>query len=171
MFGIEEHSDVTFKVKDEEFRLHKFILSGRNSYFNSMFKTEMKEKATGIVAIDDCEPGVFRSFIHFVYTGKVDDLTPANVCHLYKVADKYQEDQLKEQCLCFMKAKVCKESFCDFTVLALEHDEKELLKNATELFCRETKEIIQSVKWQTFMREYPTQANELYIKAFDYNAK
>ena len=158
-------------MKDEEFRLHKCILAGRNPYFNSMFKTEMKEKTTGIVTIDDCEPDVFRSFIHFVYTGKVGDLTLANVCDLYKVADKYHEDQLKEQCLCFMEAKISIECFCEFTVLALKHDEKKLLKNATGLFCRKTKEIIQSVKWQTFIREYPTEANELHIKALDYKYK
>ena len=93
-----DHSDVTISVKGEEFRQHRCILSARNSFFSSMFKSNMKESITGIVSIDDCEPDIFRSFIHFVYTGTVDELSSENVCDLHKVADKYQENQLKEEC-------------------------------------------------------------------------
>lgn len=167
----EEHSDITIKVKNKEFRLHKNILAGRNSYFSAMFQTEMKEKTTGIVFIDDCDPGIFHSFIYYVYTGRIKELSEDNVCALYEVADKYQEDQLKAECLCFMKNKISVESCCDFIVLSLRHDEEELLKNATDFFCRKTNEIIKSAKWQAFMREHPTQANELYIKSFEINAK
>ena len=171
IFDNEEHSDVTVKVKNEDFHLHRCILSGRNPYFNSMFKTEMEESDTGIVIIDDCESDIFRFFIHYLYTGKMDDISLENVCDLYKLADKYEEDQLKEECLRFMNDEISVENFCDFIVLALKYHEMELLQNATELFCKKTKEIIQSVKWQTFMRKYPTKANELHIKALDYRAK
>lgn len=166
----EKHSDVTIKVKDKAFKLHRSVLAARNPYFSSMFSTDMKEKTTGIVSIDDCEPGIFHYFINFVYTGKTT-LSCDNVCALYEMTDKYQEDQLKAECLCYMKNKISVDSFCDFVVLALKHDEKELLQIATNLFCRKIKEIIQSVKWQIFMREYPTQANELHIKALDYYIK
>ena len=163
-----DHSDVTINVKGEEFRLHRNILSARSIFFNSMFKSNMKESITGVVSIDDCESDIFRSFIHYVYTGKVDKLSSENVCGLHKVADKYQEKQLKEECLQFMMKNFSLDTFYDFTVLALKHDEKKLLKRATEFFSKNVKEMIRSVKWQIFLREYPTQANEFYIKAVDY---
>ena len=163
-----DHSDATISVKGEEFQLHRNILCARNSFFNSMFKSNMKENITGVVSIEDCEPNIFRSFTYFMYTGKVDKLIPENVCDLYKVADKYQENQLKEECLQFMMKNFCLDTFCDFAVLALKHDEEKLLNRATEFFSEKPKEIIRCAKWQTFLREYPTQANELYIKALDY---
>lgn len=162
-----DHSDATIRVKGEDFKLHRNILAARNIYFQSMFTTEMKEKITGMVSIDDCEPDVFRSFIHFVYTGKTCNLSHENVCDLYEVADKYQEDQLKNECLDFMADSISVNSFCDFIICALKHDEKNLLRNATDFFCGNVKEIIRCVKWQNFLIEYPIQANELYIKALD----
>lgn len=160
-----EHSDMTIKVKGEEFRLHRSILASRNPFFHAMFTCEMKEKVTGIISINDCEPDIFRSFIHFLYTGKVDTLSPENVYNLYEVADKYQEDQLKKECLHFMVHIISVDNFCDFAILALRHDEKKLWQNVTEFFCSKAEGIRQSAKWQTFLREYPTQANELQIKA------
>lgn len=162
-----DHSDTTIRVKGEDFKLHRNILCARNPYFRSMFKTEMLEKATGIVSIDDCEPHVFRSFIHFIYTGKVDKESLENVCDLYEIADKYQEDELKADCLDFMKNNISVENFCDFTALALKYDEKGLLEVATNFFCIKVKQIIRCAKWQAFLKEHSTQANELYIKAID----
>lgn len=162
-----EHSDVIIKVKEKEFHLHKNILAVRNPFFHAMFRNDMKGNTTGIVSIDDCEPGIFRTFIHFVYTGKVDKLSSENACDLYEVADKYQEDQLKEECLHFIANMMSVDSVCDIIVLALRYGDKKLLQDATKFFCGRTKEIIRSVKWQTFLAKYPTQANELYIKAFD----
>lgn len=160
-----DHSDTTIKVKGEEFRLHRSILASRNPFFHALFTCEMKEKVTGIISIDDCEPNIFRSFIHFLYTGKADTLSQENVCDLYEMADKYQEDQLKKECLHFMMNMVSVDSFCDFTILAIRHNESKLLQNVTEFFCSKAKGVMQSAKWETFSQEYPTQANELQIKA------
>lgn len=96
-----DHSDTIVRVKGKEFRLHKNILGARNPFFDSMFKSDMKENITGVVSIDDCEPQTFYSFINFIYTGKFH-VSEGNVCNLYVLADKYQENELKEECLEFM---------------------------------------------------------------------
>lgn len=163
------HSDATIKVKGVEFQLHKNILASRSSFFCSMFNSNMKESITGIISIDDCEPHIFRSFIHFIYTGEVDELTLENVCDLYELSDKYREDQLKEECLRFMGNEISIDSFCNFILLALKHSERELLENAVKFFASKVKEIIRSAKWQSLLAEYPMQANELLIKALDYS--
>lgn len=166
-----EHSDTIIKVKEKDFKVHKNILAVRNSFFHEMFKNDIKDKTMDVVTIDYCEPDIFHSFIHFVYTGKVDKISVKNVCDLYELADKYQEDQLKKDCLYFMMNMMSIDSLCDFLVLALKHDEKKLLQKATEFFCSKVKKIIQGVKWQSFMAEYPVQANTLYIKALDNSDK
>lgn len=128
----------------------------------------MKKKSSGIVTIDDCEPDLFRSFIHFVYTGKVEKFSSENVCDLYETADKYQEGQLKNECLHFMINTLCVDNFCDYFTIAIRHNEKELFQKAVELFTTKGKEIACSVEWQNFVKEYPTQANELFIKILDH---
>lgn len=161
-----DHSDTIVRVKGKEFRLHKNILGARNPFFDSMFKSDMKENITGVVSIDDCEPQTFYSFINFIYTGKFH-VSEGNVCHLYVLADKYQENQLKEECLEFMMNSMDIDTFFDFVALALKRNEKKLLLSATGFFCTKVKQIIRCAEWETFLREYPTQANELYIKATD----
>ena len=166
-----DHSDVVVKVKEEELRLHKVILATRNPYFDSMFRNDMKEKSTGIVTIEDCDPDIFRSFICFLYTGKVDKLSTENVCSLYEVVDKYQEDQLKKKCMHLMLNTLSIDIFCDYFALALRYDEKELFLKAVEFFTLNAKAIARSVTWQIFVKEYPIQANELFLKALDHSDK
>ena len=66
-----------------------------------MFDVDMKEKKSGVVAIDDIEPEVFKAMINFIYTGEdvtedVDDLA-----HLLYAADKYELKGLLD--LCYQK--------------------------------------------------------------------
>lgn len=164
-----KQSDVTIRVNDKEFRLHRSILSARNPYFRSMFRPGRKKKNIGIVCIDGIEPDIVLAFLQFLYTGKVHRLSSDNVCDVFEVADTFRQDQLKEECTCYMINKISVASFFDVIVLALKYSDKELLQAATDLFCRKTKEIIQSVQWLAFMREYPTEANQLHIAALDFN--
>ena len=67
-----KHSDVIVEVKGEEFRLHKVILAARNPYFDSVFNFDLIGRSSHIVMIKNTEPHIFRSFVHFLYTGEVD---------------------------------------------------------------------------------------------------
>lgn len=162
-----DHSDTTIKVKEEEFRLHKCILSVRNPFFDAMFKNGNGEKTADIVHITDCEPDQFRSLIHYIYTGTADEISPENVCDLYEMADSYQEERLKAECLQLLVNTVSVDNFCDVIVLALKHNDQELLKVAEEFFAAKAKEITRNSKWISFFKSYPEQADELYMKALE----
>lgn len=166
----EDDTDVTIKVKEREFKAHRCILSARTPVFAAMFKQNMSERNTGIIPIDDCEPNIFQEFLHYVYTGSVKMFCHENVFDLYKLSDKYQVEELKEECLEYLKKILSVDTFCDVITLSLKHDEKELLRMATELFCTQMKDIIISVKWQSFICENPSYVNELLIKRVQYEA-
>lgn len=166
-----DHSDTKLRVQMEEFRLHKSILSIRNPSFELMFKKELREKTAETVHITDCEPEQFRSLIHYIYTGTADKLSPENVFSLYEVAERYQEEQLKAECLQIMNNSISVDNFCDIIVLALKDNEQQLLKAAVEFFPCKAKEIIRSVKWKSFVKKYPEQACELHMKALDCDNK
>ena len=157
-----DHSDLIIKVKGEEFRLHKSILVARSAFFESRFKNEVQEITPGTLIIDDCEPSYFSSLIYYLYTGSAENLCPENVCGLYEVSLTYQVEQMKSECIQFMMSTISIDNFCDYTALALKHDEKELFQKAVELFTHKGKEITDNVNWKTFLEKYPAQANELY---------
>ena len=59
------HSDITVKVKEKEFKLHKVILAACSPYFHLMLKNDIKEKCID-VTIEDCEETIFHSFTYFL---------------------------------------------------------------------------------------------------------
>lgn len=166
-----DHSDVTVSVKGQEFRLHRGILAARNSFFSSKLNSENQRTIPSKLSVDDCDPAQFQTLVHYIYTGMVDNLCPENVCGLYEVADTYQEQQMKAECLQFMMNTLSVDNFCDYTTLALRHDQEELFQKANDLFMRKVKEIIRHDAWKNFLEKYPVQANKLYLKALDQDGK
>lgn len=155
---------MTINVKDREFKAHKTILRARSSVFDAMFSHGLSESKSGIIPIEDCEPDVFEEFLFFIYGGRIN-LSCDNACEVYYLADKYDMPELKEECINFLKKSLSAEIICDVICLSTKHNERELLNHAINFFARNMEEILVTVKWQLFMKENPTEANELTIKA------
>lgn len=125
----------------------------------------MKEKTTGIIDIEDCEPSSFSDFLYFLYCGDVKIISADNVFNLFIAADKYDVQDLRTKCMEYMNRNLSVDTFCDAITMALWHSETELVKLATDFFIKNAEQIIVTAKWQTFVAENPTQSNELFIKA------
>lgn len=111
-------SDVVFEVGEERFSAHRCVLAARSSVFKAELLGTMKEKADGAIQVDDMEPGVFKSLLHFIYTDTLDtmaqedqsrdeaseeeDLVMAQ--HLLVAADRYNVERLK---------LICEEKLCE----------------------------------------------------------
>lgn len=165
LFLKQEDCDVVLKVKGLEFLAHKTILRARSTVFASTFRNEMKEKATGVVDIEDCDPSSFSDFLCFLYCGSVENLSTENVFSLFIASDKYDVQDLRSQCVTFMEKNLSIDNFCDTITLALKHSERDLIKLAVDFFGKNLQKIILTVKWQSFLVENPIHANELLIKA------
>ena len=126
----------------------------------------MKEKQTGIIDIQDCEPAIFSEFLHFLYYEGISNLSAENVFGLFTHSDKLDVPKLKEMCMEFMKINLSVETFSDTITLALTHTEMELIKLCTDFFIRKAEKIIETYKWQSFLAHNPTQSNECFIKLF-----
>lgn len=163
----EQSSDVLLKVEDHEFKAHRGILKVRSPVFASMFEPHTKESTDGIVDIPDCTSSVFEAFLLYIYTANGNVVSPNNVFDLYYVADKYQIHDLKSECVQFMEKNLSTDNFCEVMTLSLQHGESSLQKVATRFFCDNARTIIKTVQWQKYMKDYSTEANELYIKAID----
>ncbi|KAG8099834.1 hypothetical protein GUJ93_ZPchr0013g34930 [Zizania palustris] len=93
-------TDVTLDVGQETFLAHRCVLAARSSVFKAEFFGTMNTKAHGTVKIEDMEAGVFRSFLHFIYTDTLSDASQDVVMaqHLLVAADRYNVDRLKLIC-------------------------------------------------------------------------
>lgn len=160
----QESCDVVLRVKGQEFPAHRAILTARSPVFASAFRSDMKEKATGIVDIEDCDDSTFPSFLRFLYSGDVQGLSSKNVFSIFFAADKYDVSDLREKCLEFLKENLSVDTFCDTLALALRHSETEMVRSAAEFFVAHVEKITVTVAWQTFAAENPTESKELFIK-------
>ncbi|GBN01133.1 hypothetical protein AVEN_189197-1 [Araneus ventricosus] len=101
----EEHffSDVKLKTNTSEFPAHKFILSASSSAFKSMFLTDMKEKDSDYVNIEDLSDDTISRILLYIYTTRVEDLTWQRASDLYVGADKYAILSLMNECSSFLE--------------------------------------------------------------------
>lgn len=97
LFENGEHSDLVIIVEDKKLLAHKCILSTKSSVFAAMFQLNMIEKTEKIVEINDIRFEVMRELLRFFYIGKVGDIKNLAL-DLYKAADKYNLDGLKDIC-------------------------------------------------------------------------
>lgn len=157
--------DVIIKVKGHEFPAHRNILKARSPVFASTMGHDMKEKDACIIDVEDCDPSSFSDFLCFLYCGNLENFSMENVLSLFATADKYDVQDLRMECLELMGNNLSVDTFCDIITLAFKHSEKELIEKATDFYKKKLREIIVTVKWQSFLMNYPTQCNELLIKA------
>ena len=71
-----DFSDVVIITKDKVINAHKNILCSRSPFFKAMLMTDMKEKQTGQVRLDDqnTDTEVIDNVIKFIYTGQIEKL-------------------------------------------------------------------------------------------------
>lgn len=79
-------SDVTLVVKDQEFKVHKAILSERSPYFEAMFHTNMKEKSLDKIEIKDIEPEILKELLIFIYLNRM--ISNNNAIKIFVAADQ-----------------------------------------------------------------------------------
>jgi speckle-type POZ protein len=94
-------TDVEFLVGAKVFAAHRFIVSARSPVFAAMFKSDMIEANTGTVTISDTDPGVFETFLKFLYNGTLEPFNLTGDGRLRTLAEKYQVDTLLSLCQSF----------------------------------------------------------------------
>ncbi|GBN50550.1 hypothetical protein AVEN_239036-1 [Araneus ventricosus] len=84
LFEEKQHADVSLRVHNETFPVHKAILAARSTVFKTMFDTDMKEKFTNPIVIDDIDtPDVYQTpYAGCCYTYTV---TPSTVILIGKM--------------------------------------------------------------------------------------
>ncbi|KAF8662690.1 hypothetical protein HU200_056294 [Digitaria exilis] len=120
-----EGADVKFKVKGEVISAHKVVVAAQSPVFKAQLYGPMSNKKKTIIAIEDMEPSVFKSLLHFIYKDSlpsVEDLDDGDeievVKHLLEAADRYGVERMKVICESILGKRVDIEGVADTLVLA-----------------------------------------------------
>ncbi|CAG9760923.1 unnamed protein product [Ceutorhynchus assimilis] len=96
LFEIQKFTDITFLIGDRELKAHRPILAFQSKVFGAMFESDMLEKNTNLVLINDIEYDVFKAMLNFLYTNEAPNSDM--VKELLMPADKYDLIRLKYKC-------------------------------------------------------------------------
>lgn len=81
-----KYADVTLAAGDQEFKVHKNILSERSQFFDAIFHTPMAEKDQTRIELKDLKAEVFKQMLIYIYNDTIYDHD--DILDLYLAADK-----------------------------------------------------------------------------------
>lgn len=90
-----------------------------------MFSVEMVENSAGKVEMDSIPPIVLASMVQYMY-GRLETIPPQILVDLFRVADVYDIEGLKDECLMRMKGSITVDNVSIMVKAADEHSCKEL---------------------------------------------
>ena len=109
-----EFSDVQIKCGDETFDAHQVILSARSPVFGRMFQSEMTEKKSQLVDIEELDPKIVLEMLKFIYTGSCavteEDPDLELAADLLVAANRYELNLLKNMCECVFASELTAEN-------------------------------------------------------------
>lgn len=163
MFVQQTRCDVQFYFADDQsIGGHISILSARSPVFSAMFLHEMSETKTGKVDITDIDFDVFKEMLYYIYSGRIsspfrwinqNDKKKAK--SLYEVADKYDIDDLKNECVNFLSRLVRVTNTISMMLWAHIHSASRLKQKTLEFFLDHEKEVCQLDDWNMLMKNHP----------------
>ncbi|XP_077991142.1 kelch-like protein 11 [Glandiceps talaboti] len=98
----DEYCDMAVVVDGREFKVHRNILAAFSPYFQSLFRSNLKEAQCGSVELECTSADAMAIILDYIYTGDIE-LTQDNVVDILKGADHLLLADLTEICEKFMK--------------------------------------------------------------------
>ncbi|QDS69486.1 hypothetical protein FKW77_006690 [Venturia effusa] len=96
-----DHSDLTIKCENNEFKAHKVVLCPQSTFFaKALKKNAFQEGQTGVISMDADDPDAIHAMLRFLYTGDYsnENLTMQSHLKIYELADKVDVSSLKTLC-------------------------------------------------------------------------
>ena len=135
---------------------HVYILSARSSVFAAMFHNDMQESKTGKVDIKDVQPEIFKQLLHYIYSGRISTpLTEYTARPLFVAADKYDVEDLRNECVVFLLSSIRIDNAISLMVWANLHSVDELKNAALTFTARHGKQICLMKDWDELTKNYP----------------
>jgi len=161
LHGRDQHSDVVFCVQGIEFPAHRAILSARSPVLKAMLQHDMKEKLTNRVDVPDVEPELFKTFLLFIYTGRIQGDLQQVAEQLVPVADKYQVRDLKNNCEKVLIRNLTVDNVVDLLLLADFHSVMKLRECTIGFIRLKLEGVMCTSSWQQLKKSYSHLVQEI----------
>lgn len=103
-------SDVVLVVEDQKFHVHRFVLALWSPVFKMMFTSEFREKRLYEIPLPDKKASEIKKLLLIIYPTVSEkgweSVTNDNCYFLFKLADEYQMDTIKQRCEDFLVKKI-----------------------------------------------------------------
>lgn len=156
-------NDVKFIIGENKIAANTQLLSGQSTVFESMFKSEMLEKKSGQVKINDIEPEIFKCLLNFINYGKV---IPNNcVDHWLKLlvaADKYSVASLVSICEDHISKILKTDSVTDVLITADLVNAKSLKKKSIKFILKNKCGVVKTDGYKNLVESRPDLLSELF---------
>jgi len=154
LLNLKQQTDVTIKCGEKLFDCHQNILVSRSQVFKMMFESNMKEKITGSVEVEDMDPDVFEDLLKYIYSGESPNID-LHLEELFAAADQYQLEKLKELCELKLCLKLEVSNCIDLLILGDLHHATNLKTSALKFVSKNITQI-DSSEWEPKLVAYPT---------------
>ena len=116
-----------------------------------MFQSDLNEKKTSPLIIEDIEPEAFNQFLRFIYTDQVENLNEF-APRLLPLADKYMLDLLKAQCESSLSRNISVETCGKLLFLAHLHSASGLKEKVLDFVRSRSVDVIETTGWQELLQ-------------------
>ena len=133
--------DVTIKVEEEEFRVHRVVLAANTQYFEAMFSSDLEESRQDVVTIRDVSPSAMKTILEYCYTSAIS-IDNDNVELLSAAACLLQISEVTNACCEYMKKRLDMENCLSVRSFAEAHNFEDLAKEADHFAQQHYSEVI-----------------------------
>ena len=145
-------NDVTIQVGHLRISANRLVLSCYSTFFEKMFKSNMKERCQTSIEIKQLEAKAVQCLINYMYKGNIT-IDRSNVCDILVAADFLLLDEPKSFCLKFLKNNISLESWYTALSVATLYSCDQLKEHTFQFINDNLNEIIQSAGFKTFTKD------------------
>lgn len=161
--------DITLRVENTDFPVHRIVLAACSDYFCAMFTSELSEKGKSFVDIQGLTASTMEILLDFVYTETVL-VTVENVQELLPAACLLQLKGVKRACCDFLDSQLDPTNCLGIRDFAETHNCLDLMQ-AAELFSQKHfPEVVQHEEFMLFSQnevEKLVKCDEIQVSKVD----
>ncbi len=135
-----------------------------------MFSHSMLEDQNSSIEITDFPSETIRCLLEYIYTSNVEDINEHNAIEIFKAADKYQLEFLKQKAELIMINSLSILNCTMLFIVADLHNAIELKKRILNFIMRNLIEISETDDWRILVEQHPILATEAFVYSAEHAA-
>uniref|UniRef100_A0A0A9XWC3 RCC1 and BTB domain-containing protein 2 n=3 Tax=Lygus hesperus TaxID=30085 RepID=A0A0A9XWC3_LYGHE len=130
LFGNKSFSDLTLKLADGEFPVHRLVLHSNSSYFREILSDNM---ASDVLDMTSYNPTAYKCLLKYFYRLPLDELNCEDLFDLHSIACSYKEKELVDFTFKKLKTMINQDTVLKLHAKATSTNAEDVLREC-ELF-------------------------------------